>query len=198
MMPPGLHTIGGCDHRYLRYFQKSFLARKDSQTPKVGFFDSLNPKRVIDHLRPTILSHARGNQPVTVSNSVENALQNENDIVTVDRRRSNRRQAEGKAASSNSPTAARRKTQRRRHIDPTTCERDYSQDEIEFMRAMDDYKCRSGRMFPTCSEVLEVVRDLGYVKLNEEQIAQLRPEPVHDQAALVGEPDEDLASEEFV
>jgi hypothetical protein len=54
------------------------------------------------------------------------------------------------------------KVERRRQIDPTTCERDYSDDEIEFMKAMDDYKRRSGRMFPTWSEVLEVVRDLGY------------------------------------
>ena len=30
----------------------------------------------------------------------------------------------------------RRKGQRRRQIDPTTCERDYSQDEIEFMRGI--------------------------------------------------------------
>lgn len=58
----------------------------------------------------------------------------------------------------------RRKVERRRMIDPTTCERDYSQDEIEFMRAMDDYKRKSGRMFPTWSEVLEVVRSLGYTR----------------------------------
>ncbi len=53
---------------------------------------------------------------------------------------------------------------RRRQIDPTTCERDYSADEIEFMRALEDYKRRNGRMFPTCSEVLEVVRSLGYTR----------------------------------
>ena len=58
----------------------------------------------------------------------------------------------------------RRKVQRRRQIDPTTCERDYSNDEIEFMRALDDYKRANGRMFPTCSEILEVVRKLGYIK----------------------------------
>lgn len=58
----------------------------------------------------------------------------------------------------------RRKVERRRLIDPTTCERDYSVDEVEFMRAMDEYKRKSGRMFPTWSEVLEVVRGLGYVK----------------------------------
>ncbi len=59
------------------------------------------------------------------------------------------------------------KVERRRQIDPTTCERDYQPDEIEFMRAMDDYKRRSGRQFPTWSEVLEVLRDLGYRKVAE-------------------------------
>lgn len=61
----------------------------------------------------------------------------------------------------------RRKVERRRQIDPTTCERDYSGDEVEFMRAIDDYKRRSGRQFPTWSEVLEVLRDLGYRKVAE-------------------------------
>lgn len=54
------------------------------------------------------------------------------------------------------------KVERRRQIDPTTCERDYTADEIEFMKAMDDYKRSSGRQFPTWSEVLEVVRGMGY------------------------------------
>lgn len=56
------------------------------------------------------------------------------------------------------------KVPRRRQIDPTTCERDYSADEVEFMNALDEYKRASGRMFPTCSEVLEVIRNLGYEK----------------------------------
>lgn len=58
----------------------------------------------------------------------------------------------------------REKVSRRRQIDPTTCERDYSDEEVEFMHALDTYKRTSGRMFPTCSEVLEVIRGLGYVK----------------------------------
>ena len=53
---------------------------------------------------------------------------------------------------------------RRRHIDPTTCERDYTIQEREFMLALDDYKRANGRMFPTCSEILEVIRNLGYVQ----------------------------------
>jgi hypothetical protein len=59
----------------------------------------------------------------------------------------------------------RKKVPRRRQIDPTTCERDYTGDEIEFMHALDAYKRSSGRMFPTCSEILEVVRGLGYVRV---------------------------------
>ena len=56
------------------------------------------------------------------------------------------------------------KQPRRRHIDPTTCERDYTIQEREFMIALDKYKRASGRMFPTCSEILEVIRNLGYVQ----------------------------------
>jgi hypothetical protein len=59
----------------------------------------------------------------------------------------------------------RRRQDRRRQIDPTTCERDYSDNEIEFMKAMDDYKRKSGRPFPTWSEVLEVMMSLGYRKV---------------------------------
>src|SRR5881275_2016774 len=57
--------------------------------------------------------------------------------------------------------------ERRRQIDPTTCERDYSIDEIEFMKAMDQYKRDNRRPFPTWSEVLEVLRALGYRKVAE-------------------------------
>ena len=55
--------------------------------------------------------------------------------------------------------------ERRRQIDPTTCERDYSNEEIEFMRSMDQYKRENRRPFPTWSEVLEVLRALGYRKV---------------------------------
>ncbi|TWT67203.1 hypothetical protein [Allorhodopirellula solitaria] len=75
--------------------------------------------------------------------------------------------------ASNGTIDRRRKPQRRRHIDPTTCERDYSGQEVEFMKAMDEYKQDSGRMFPTCSEVLEVLRGLGYVQLSDQQFSQL-------------------------
>lgn len=63
----------------------------------------------------------------------------------------------------------RRKGKRRRQIDPTTCERDYDNAEIEFMHALDEYKRASGRMFPTCSEILEVLIKIGYRKVAEPQ-----------------------------
>lgn len=53
---------------------------------------------------------------------------------------------------------------RRRLVDPTTCEREYRPEELEFMQALDHYKRTSGRMFPTCSEVLAVLTSLGYRK----------------------------------
>jgi hypothetical protein len=59
---------------------------------------------------------------------------------------------------------ARQVSGRRRFVDPTTCEREYSTAEMEFMQAMTEYKQSSGRMFPTWSEVLEVLRALGYEK----------------------------------
>jgi hypothetical protein len=54
--------------------------------------------------------------------------------------------------------------ERRRQVDPTTCEKDYSEEEIIFMKAMDQYKRANRRPFPTWSEVLEVLRSLGYRK----------------------------------
>ncbi|MEZ6123035.1 MAG: hypothetical protein R3C49_07655 [Planctomycetaceae bacterium] len=101
----------------------------------------------------------------------------DSNLVLTDRRRRNRRQsasAKSEAADVSSPADStsgegtdRRRQDRRRQIDPTTCERDYNGGEVEFMRAMDDYKRRSGRPFPTWSEVLEVLVSLGYRKVAE-------------------------------
>src|SRR4051812_25288692 len=74
----------------------------------------------------------------------------------------NRRATEQATRAAN----ARQLSGRRRFVDPTTCERDYSVAETEFMMAMNEYKRTSGRMFPTWSEVLEVLRDLGYEKVD--------------------------------
>ena len=81
-----------------------------------------------------------------------------------DRRGNNDRRADEATGTVEKRVSERRKVPRRRQIDPTTCERDYSDDEIQFMHALDAYKRTSGRMFPTCSEILEVIRALGYVR----------------------------------
>ena len=97
--------------------------------------------------------------------AVERRLQNQR--IDGDRRNKTERRVAGSEVihtGEERRATPRRKVERRRLIDPTTCERDYSGEEIEFMRAMDDYKRKSGRMFPTWSEVLEVVRSLGYNK----------------------------------
>ena len=62
---------------------------------------------------------------------------------------------------------ARARSERRRLIDPTTCERDYSDEETEFMKAMDRYKRDNRRPFPTWSEVLEVLAAMGYRRVAE-------------------------------
>jgi hypothetical protein len=87
-------------------------------------------------------------------------------LVEMDRRRQDRR-LDDQGTEAKAAEGGKRKKQRRRQIDPTTCERDYTDEEIRFMHALDEYKRRSGRMFPTCSEILEVVRAMGYVRLNE-------------------------------
>ena len=61
----------------------------------------------------------------------------------------------------------RRTSERRRLIDPTTCERDYNDDETEFMKTMDRYKRENRRPFPTWSEVLEVLASMGYRRIAE-------------------------------
>ena len=66
----------------------------------------------------------------------------------------------------------REKVSRRRQIDPTTCERDYNDEEIIFMKAMDQYKRDNRRPFPTWSEVLEVLYAMGY-----RQVAEAIPIP---------------------
>ena len=95
--------------------------------------------------------------------------------VSIDRRDKSERRDNDRRKQNQAVVAERRqgerriKVPRRRQIDPTTCERDYSNDEIEFMQALDAYKRANGRMFPTCSEILEVIRALGYVRVTAGQ-----------------------------
>jgi len=47
---------------------------------------------------------------------------------------------------------------------PATSDRNYTTDEVEFMNALSEFKRNSGRTFPTCSEILGILRGLGYEK----------------------------------
>jgi hypothetical protein len=98
------------------------------------------------------------------------------DFVITERRGSDRRRGSGgDRRKQNIPVAVERRSgkdrrvqgERRRQVDPTTCERDYNDEEIAFMKAMDQYKRANRRPFPTWSEVLEVLRSLGYRKVEE-------------------------------
>src|SRR5436190_10850451 len=99
------------------------------------------------------------------------------EVLVTDRRATERsdRRAGSDRRKKSIPVAIERRSgkdrreqgERRRQIDPTTCERDYTNDEIDFMKAMDQYKRDNRRPFPTWSEVLEVLRALGYRKVAE-------------------------------
>src|SRR5207248_7780997 len=116
----------------------------------------------------------------------------------LDRRAKSERRTREDRRKQNAQVAVERRTQerrikvpRRRQIDPTTCEREYSDDEIEFMHALDAYKRTSGRMFPTCSEILEVIRNLGYVRVTSSAaIAIPAAAPQIESAAQAAETDE--------
>ena len=82
----------------------------------------------------------------------------------------NRKGADRRTKDATVAVERRKPVRRRRQIDPTTCERDYTDQEIQFMHAMDEYKQLSGRMFPTCSEILEVLNKLGYRQIADAQV----------------------------
>ena len=42
----------------------------------------------------------------------------------------------------------------------------YDDEELEFLKAVDAWKRKTGRQFPTCSELLEILRALGWRKVS--------------------------------
>lgn len=47
---------------------------------------------------------------------------------------------------------------------PTTADIDYTEAETEFFKAVDAWKTRTGRRFPTLGEILAIARSIGYYK----------------------------------
>ena len=73
------------------------------------------------------------------------------------------------SAPPRAPAERRARKERRRRIDPTTFEKQYTDDELEFMNAMQDFKVQSGRSFPSHGEVLRVAYSLGYRQVVTEE-----------------------------
>lgn len=69
---------------------------------------------------------------------------------------------EGQPATSPPVPERRARKDRRRRIDPTTFEKQYTPEEMEFMNAMQRFKEGSGKSFPTHAEVIKVAIALGY------------------------------------
>ena len=133
--------------------KKADLKTKIKKATEKKTVKSTDERPRIDELEKAVTLNRRNSQQPDRRNGAE---RRQKDIpVALDRRVCQRRA----------------KVSRRRQIDPTTCERDYTDAEIEFMNAIEQYKRTSGRMFPTCSEVLEVLQNLGY----EKRVAQVPP-----------------------
>lgn len=114
-----------------------------------------------------------------MAKNVNESVETERRAKSGDRRKTDRRVKSVPVEVERRAVQRREKVSRRRQIDPTTCERDYTVEEVEFMNALDKYKRDSGRMFPTCSEILEVIRALGYVKQGGEPGAVCEaPQPI--------------------
>ena len=66
------------------------------------------------------------------------------------------------AAVPRPPAERRARKERRRRIDPTTFEKQYTPDEMEFMTAVQRFKVQSGKTFPSHTDILGIAHGLGY------------------------------------
>ncbi len=97
-----------------------------------------------------------------------------------DRRwRQRRDEANGSLPAPTNKPERRARKERRRRIDPTTFEKQYTEDELEFMNAMQRYKVQSGKSFPSHGEVLKVAFQLGYRKAAEDGAEDQGTDPTH-------------------
>jgi hypothetical protein len=128
------------------------------------------------------------------------------DTLLHDRRgEPDRRQKFGAAAKADEgrpprvPKERRARKERRRRIDPTTFEKQYTVNELEFMNAMQQFKVRMCTSFPTHGDVLLVALSLGYRKVvptGEGDVPDASPDemvpstagPIDRGAALADEP----------
>jgi hypothetical protein len=90
------------------------------------------------------------------------------DTLIHDRRKGGDRRQADAAGEATEPIAGRRvKQNRRRRIDPTTFEKQYTDDEVEFMNAIQRFKTQSGKAFPTHGDSLRIAIGLGYRQVHK-------------------------------
>jgi hypothetical protein len=64
-----------------------------------------------------------------------------------------------------SPTMKNKRSWNRTGSGDTHIGGDYTDDEMEFIKAMDRFRREKKRRFPTCRDILSVIRELGYRKI---------------------------------
>jgi hypothetical protein len=81
---------------------------------------------------------------------------------------SNAKAAARAALAGNKASAARKRRPKGHRPNPITSEVDYTAAELEFGKAIQAYKLRTGRLFPTNSELLCILtKELGYTRMEE-------------------------------
>src|SRR4051794_13402475 len=71
-------------------------------------------------------------------------------------------------ASPPAPRERRARKERRKRVDPTTFEKQYNVEEIEFMNAIQEFKDRTRKTFPSYGEALRVAVSIGYRRVVED------------------------------
>lgn len=74
------------------------------------------------------------------------------------------RRSERATHAANIRAAKRRAARTDPGLHPATADIDYSRDEMEFILAMHEYQHATGRKFPAYTEVLRVLKSLGYAR----------------------------------
>jgi hypothetical protein len=74
-------------------------------------------------------------------------------------RKAGRKKAPSRSSTRTSSRSAKRRSPKQPPPDPELLE----MERLEFLRAMDRYKRKTGKTFPTWTEVLEVLRSIGWV-----------------------------------
>ena len=102
------------------------------------------------------------------------------DTLFHERRHGTERRRSDAAGEAIEPGGRRERQNRRRRIDPTTFEKQYTDAEMEFMNAIQRFKTQSGKTFPSHGDTLRIAIGLGYRKVHKSTDASGPPETLAD------------------